>query len=138
MNTINAEKPNCHTGDLRMRAGRIHWSKTISNAKAFCMCSAQGDTWGGDAGVGYLNALIVSCDTVKDPLSSISLDLTRQCVNVSLSRDDLKEVCSPLCPGCPRGCPVRTPSTTEFCRVCCDWRLGDNLARPARLVHEAE
>ena len=71
------------------------------------MCSAQGDTWGGDAGVGYMNALIVSCDTVKDPLSSISLDLTRQCVNVSLSRDGLKEVRSPssLCPGCP----VRTP-----------------------------
>ena len=54
-----------------------------------------------------MNALIVSCDTVKDPLSSISLDLTRQCVNVSLSRDGLVEVrsLSPLC----LGCPVRTP-----------------------------
>ena len=62
-----------------------------------CTCSAQGDAWGGDTGVGYMNELIVSCATVKDPsLPSISLDLARQCVNVSLSRDGLVEVRSPF------------------------------------------
>ena len=71
------------------------------------MCSAQCDARGVNTDIGYMNALVDSCAKVKDPLSNASLDLTRQCVNISLSRDGLKEVRSPS-PLCP-GCPVRTP-----------------------------
>ena len=62
------------------------------------MCSAQCDARSADTDIGYMNALVDSCAKVKDPLSNASLDLTRQCVNVSLSRDGLTEVCSPSLP----------------------------------------
>ena len=62
------------------------------------MYSAQCVARGGDTDIGYMNALVDSCAKVKDPLSNALLDLTRQCVNVSLSRDGLTEVRSPSLP----------------------------------------
>ena len=62
------------------------------------MCSAQCVARGGDTDIGYMNALVDSCAKIKDPLSNASLDLTRQCVNVSLSRDGLTEVRFPSLP----------------------------------------
>ena len=41
----------------------------------------------------YMRELVDKCATVKDPLSDLALDITRQCINVSLSRDGKAEVC---------------------------------------------
>ena len=43
----------------------------------------------------YMGELVEKCATVKDPLSDLALDITRQCINVSLSRDGKEEVCPP-------------------------------------------
>ena len=43
----------------------------------------------------YMGELVDKCATVKDPLSDLALDTTRQCINVSLSRDGKEEVCPP-------------------------------------------
>ena len=69
------------------------------------MCLAQGDAWGENTGVGYTNAPLVSSATVKEPLLDTSLDLIRQSVNISPSRDGLAEVRAPSLQ-----CPARTPN----------------------------
>ena len=43
----------------------------------------------------YMESVVASCGTVKDPLSDVALDISEQCVNVSLSQDDLTEVTVP-------------------------------------------
>ena len=50
----------------------------------------------GPEGVGfqYLRSIIDQCSTVKDTLSNVSLDITSQCINVSLSRDERTKVSS--------------------------------------------
>ena len=83
------------------------------------MCSAQCVARGGDTDIDYMNALVDSCAKVKDPLSNALLDLTRQCVNVSLSRDGLTEVRSPSLPFPKRA----RPSTANGIALhCCGWR----------------
>ena len=42
-----------------------------------------------------MESVVASCGTVKDPLSDVALDISEQCVNVSLSQDDLTEVTVP-------------------------------------------
>ena len=86
--------------------GVVHTATVVSKWQSKATDGGD-EVWGGDTDIGYMNALVDSCAKVKDPLSNASLDLTRQCVNISLSRDGLKEVRSPS-PLCP-GCPVRTP-----------------------------
>ena len=49
----------------------------------------------------YMRELVDKCATVKDPLSDLALDITRQCINVSLSRDGKEEVCAHLVHGKP-------------------------------------
>ena len=41
----------------------------------------------------YMGELVEKCATVKNPFSDLALDITRQCINVSLSRDGKEEVC---------------------------------------------
>ena len=44
----------------------------------------------------YMRTLQTKCGTVKDPISvDLVLDITNQCVNVTLSRDSGMEVCPP-------------------------------------------
>ena len=44
----------------------------------------------------YTGELVEKCATVKDPLSDLAIDITRQCIHVSLFRDGKEEVCPPL------------------------------------------
>ena len=77
--------------------GVVHTATVVSKLQS--KATGGGDeVWGGDTDIGYMNALVDSCAKVKDPLSNALLDLTRQCVNVSLSRDGLTEVRPPSLP----------------------------------------
>ena len=49
----------------------------------------------------YMGELVEKCATVKGLLSDLALDNTRQCINVSLSRDGKEEVCAHLVHGKP-------------------------------------
>ena len=40
----------------------------------------------------YMQQLVERCGTVKDPLSGITLDITKQCVSVSLAKDGIEQV----------------------------------------------
>ena len=40
----------------------------------------------------YMQQLVERCGTVKDPLSGVSLDITKQCISVSLARDGIEQV----------------------------------------------
>ena len=42
--------------------------------------------------VAYMQGLRTSCATVKDPISNATLDITKQCVNLSLTQDGVDAV----------------------------------------------
>ena len=62
----------------------------------------------------YMGELVEKCATVKDPLSDLALDITRQCINVSLSHDGKEEVCPHYSHGAPCQCVVDNVSMTAW------------------------